>query len=119
MSDQHAASRISRDNQTKEACQLVPISQTPDHKDTVMSSKATEIDADIGDFIPTPPDGGYGWIICIASFMNHVILDGICYAFGIFMSSYSNYFNSSAGATSVLMSSLIGCYMLSGEWHAM
>ena len=106
-----------------EGSELVPLSEVteePDHKEIdtfkhLANSKETEIDADIGDFIPRPPDGGWGWVICLASFMNHFILDGICYAFGSFMMDYSTYFKSSAGATSSLMSTLIGCYMLSGK----
>ena len=77
-------------------------------------SQDTVLDADIEEFIPTPPDGGWGWMIVLSSFMNHFILDGICYAFGAFMLEYSEYFQSSAAATSALMSTLTGCYMLSG-----
>ena len=80
----------------------------------VGNSQETVIDADIEEFIATPPDGGWGWVIVLSSFMNHFILDGICYAFGAFMLEYADYFQSSAAATSALMSTLIGCYMLSG-----
>lgn len=81
----------------------------------IENSTETAIDADIAEFIPTPPDGGWGWVIVIASFMNQLILDGIVFAFGAFMLHYKEYFHSSAAATSALMSLLLGCYMLSGE----
>ena len=28
---------------------------------------------------PVPPDGGYGWVIMIASFFCNVIVDGVCF----------------------------------------
>lgn len=76
--------------------------------------RADEIEADFDDLIPTPPDGGWGWVIVLSSFANHFILDGISYAFGSFMKEYEDYFKSSAAMTSALMSCLVGCYMLSG-----
>lgn len=72
-------------------------------------------EADITDLIPLPPDGGWGWVVVFASFMNHFILDGICYAFGVLLQSYRDQFGSSSAATSALMSTLIGCYLLSGK----
>ncbi|KAF6032576.1 hypothetical protein EB796_009177 [Bugula neritina] len=94
--------------------ELVPLSQI-DESEKRKTDKPTEstINADINEFIVTPPDGGWGWVIVLASFMNHFILDGICYAFGSFMLEYANYFGSSAATTSALMSTLVGCYMLS------
>lgn len=74
----------------------------------------SEIETDINDLIPTPPDGGWGWVIVLSSFMSHFILDGISYAFGSFIVDYKNYFKSSTAMTSTLMSCLVGCYMLSG-----
>ena len=32
---------------------------------------------------PVPPDGGYGWIIMIASFFNSLIIDGVCFRYDI------------------------------------
>ena len=29
--------------------------------------------------LPAPPDGGWGWVIVFASFMNNLIIDGIAY----------------------------------------
>ena len=39
--------------------------------------------ADMADWIPETPDGGYGWVIVICSLITHFIVDGICYAFEI------------------------------------
>ena len=72
-------------------------------------------EANISDLIPQPPDGGWGWVIVIVSFMNHFIIDGIGYAFGTMLSDYANHFQSSAATAGALMSTLIGCYLLSGD----
>jgi len=100
--------------------ELVPLNQI-DESEKTKAEEPTEstINADINEFIVTPPDGGWGWVIVLASFMNQFILDGICYAFGSFMLEYANYFGSSAATTSALMSTLVGCYMLSGTVDAM
>ena len=29
--------------------------------------------------LPGPPDGGWGWVVCFASFMCNFIIDGIVY----------------------------------------
>ena len=35
--------------------------------------------------LPAPPDGGWGWVIVIASFLCNFVLDGIAYSFGILL----------------------------------
>jgi MCP family monocarboxylic acid transporter-like MFS transporter 14 len=66
------------------------------------------------DGLPTPPDGGYGWIIVIAAFVSNFLVDGIANAFGAFMASFETEFQTSKAATSVIGSLLIGSYLLSG-----
>jgi MCP family monocarboxylic acid transporter-like MFS transporter 14 len=68
----------------------------------------------IVDGLPTPPDGGYGWVIVIAAFLSNFLVDGIANAFGAFMPSFETEFQSSTAATSVIGSLLIGSYLLSG-----
>ena len=48
-----------------------------------------------GDFwqLP-PPDGGWGWVICFASFMCNLVLDGIAYTFGVLLEPLVEYFGS-------------------------
>ena len=43
--------------------------------------------------LPTPPDGGWGWVIVFGSFMIHVIADGVAYSFGIFVVELLDYFH--------------------------
>ena len=49
--------------------------------DGTIQSKATPEDATSQH--PVPPDGGYGWIIMIASFFNSLIIDGVCFRYDI------------------------------------
>ncbi|KAJ1368771.1 hypothetical protein KIN20_030048 [Parelaphostrongylus tenuis] len=64
--------------------------------------------------IPTPPDGGYGWMIVLAAFFSNLIVDGVCTSFTEFKSSYSQHFQASDAATALIGSLLIGVYLLVG-----
>jgi hypothetical protein len=68
---------------------------------------------------PHPPqpkalDGGYGWVIVLASFINHIIVDGIGYTFGVFYVEFLDYFGESQGKTSFVGSLQIGVCLGSG-----
>ena len=52
------------------------------HKEAAITDGATEskqTPEDATSQHPVPPDGGYGWIIMIASFFNSLIIDGVCF----------------------------------------
>ena len=42
---------------------------------------------------PSPPDGGWGWVVVFASFMINAIVDGLCFSFGIIMPEFVYHFN--------------------------
>lgn len=64
--------------------------------------------------LPPPPDGGYGWVICFASFMCNMIVDGIAYTFGIFLDEFVNYFHEGKGTVAWVGSLLSGVYLSAG-----
>ena len=64
--------------------------------------------------IPPPPDGGWGWVVCVASFMCNLILDGIAYSFGILLEPLVNHFQSDNSTISWVGSLYCGLYMSSG-----
>ena len=33
--------------------------------------------------VPTPPDGGWGWMVVLGSFIIHIVADGMAYSFGV------------------------------------
>lgn len=63
---------------------------------------------------PPPPDGGWGWMVVFASFMIHIVTDGMTYSFGIFYSEFLTYFNEGQGKTAWIVSILVGVTLSSG-----
>lgn len=45
------------------------------------------------EYIIIPPDGGYGWIVTLASFLCILISDGILYCFGLMLSEAERVFD--------------------------
>lgn len=67
-------------------------------------------------YIPTPPDGGWGWVVVVASFVNHIIVDGVAFTFGIFYMEFMKYFQSSKSETALVGSLLAGFYLMAGGY---
>lgn len=63
---------------------------------------------------PPPPDGGWGWAVAWASFMIHIVTDGITYSFGMFVNEFLVYFGATKGATAWIASILVGVTYCSG-----
>uniref|UniRef100_A0A8R1HUQ4 MFS domain-containing protein n=1 Tax=Caenorhabditis japonica TaxID=281687 RepID=A0A8R1HUQ4_CAEJA len=62
----------------------------------------------------TPPDGGYGWVVVVASFLVNMAVDGVIYTCGkILIPVWSVQFGSTSAA-SIAISLLTGCYYLCG-----
>uniref|UniRef100_A0A182VVK6 Major facilitator superfamily (MFS) profile domain-containing protein n=1 Tax=Anopheles minimus TaxID=112268 RepID=A0A182VVK6_9DIPT len=78
--------------------------------DSDIEQSATEVD----NGLPTPPDGGWGWMVVLASFSIHIITDGLTYSFGIFYSEFLTYFNEGKGYTAWIASILVGVTLCSG-----
>jgi len=62
----------------------------------------------------SPPDGGWGWWVVFASFMIHIVADGITYSFGIFLVALIDKFNADRGYASLIPSILVGITLGSG-----
>jgi len=62
----------------------------------------------------SPPDGGWGWVVVFASFMIHIIADGITYSFGVFLVELIDKFDADRGAASLIPSILVGVTLGSG-----
>ncbi|XP_050067930.1 monocarboxylate transporter 12 [Anopheles maculipalpis] len=78
--------------------------------DSDIEQSVTEVD----NGLPTPPDGGWGWMVVLASFSIHIITDGLTYSFGIFYSEFLTYFNEGKGYTAWIASILVGVTLCSG-----
>ena len=68
------------------------------------------------DALPAPPDGGWGWIVVIGSFMIHVIADGIVYSFGIFYMEFLHYYKGGKGETAWVGSLVPGVTLTVGKY---
>ena len=79
------------------------------------SGESTISTDSVSNYIPTPPDGGYGWVIVLASFINHVIVDGISCTFGVFYIELLKYFKEGKGRTALVGSLLCGVSLLTGN----
>ncbi|GAU93371.1 hypothetical protein RvY_05324 [Ramazzottius varieornatus] len=69
-------------------------------------------------FRPAPvvvaPDGGYGWIVLIASFVINVVVDGIIFSFGMLSQELMTKYESTDGAVAWVGSMQAGFYLLAG-----
>ncbi|XP_050415574.1 monocarboxylate transporter 12 [Patella vulgata] len=68
----------------------------------------------VDDEFPVPPDGGWGWVVTFSSFMVSVLVDGVCFSFGIFFTKFMDYFQESKMKTSWVGSVLNGTYLVLG-----
>ena len=64
--------------------------------------------------LPTPPDGGWGWMVVFGSFIIHVIADGVAYSFGIFYIEFLEFFGAGRGPTGWIGSLMVGITWGSG-----
>ncbi|GFW20186.1 monocarboxylate transporter 5 [Trichonephila clavipes] len=64
--------------------------------------------------IPRPPDGGWGWMVVLGSFMCNVIVDGIIFSYGLFLPELSKDLNASKGKLAWVGSLLAGFYLIAG-----
>lgn len=80
-----------------------------------MVDKTEALSSDTPGSVPLAPDSQYSWIILLASFLTNVIVDGVCFAFGIFYPELLEYFNESRAKTALIGSVLNGTYMIMGK----
>lgn len=74
-------------------------------------TSSTESDASM---LPPAPDGGYGWVIVLSSFVIMLISDGIAFSFGLLYNALLEEFNESKSTTSWVGSIFYGVTLLCG-----
>ena len=62
----------------------------------------------------TAPDGGWGWVIVIASFLVNMIADGVTFSFGILFDELEKEFGESKAVTAGVVSLFHAVPLLSG-----
>ncbi|KAJ8928131.1 hypothetical protein NQ314_019357 [Rhamnusium bicolor] len=61
-----------------------------------------------------PPDGGWGWVVVLASFVVNLIADGITFSFGVIFVEFLNYFGENRGTTAWVGGLFMAMPLLSG-----
>ncbi|XP_017836161.1 uncharacterized protein LOC108595439 isoform X2 [Drosophila busckii] len=65
-----------------------------------------------------PPDGGFGWIVLVLSFIAQLIVDGIIFSVGILLPHISAELEVSNAQVVLVGSVQIGCYFLGGAFSS-
>lgn len=65
--------------------------------------------------VAVPPDGGWGWVVVVASFLCNLVVDGIIYSFGMFMAAIGETFGESKAKVALIGSLLSGSYLVAGN----
>ncbi|KAH9509415.1 hypothetical protein Btru_045844 [Bulinus truncatus] len=77
-----------------------PVGKKRESSKLLDKENTTEESSKKEDNYVAPPDGGWGWMVVLSSFLIHVIADGVVYSFGVFLMELVDYFGTSRGATS-------------------
>ncbi|ELT97404.1 hypothetical protein CAPTEDRAFT_225236 [Capitella teleta] len=64
--------------------------------------------------LPSPPDGGYGWVIVLASFFVNFIADGCAYSYGVIYVELLRYFDESRSRTALVGAIFISVPLITG-----
>jgi len=70
--------------------------------DAALQMNAEPTEADVVSKHASAPDGGWGWIVLVGSFMSFFIADGWSYSFGVLFPSIVEYFDESRGTTALV-----------------
>lgn len=65
---------------------------------------------------PKIPDGGWGWLVVLASFFINMISDGVGYTFGLLYVEFLHEFKASKSATSWIGSLFMAIPLIAGEF---
>ncbi|XP_057660337.1 monocarboxylate transporter 9-like [Diorhabda carinulata] len=77
-----------------------------------ISSSSSDSSEDLSE--TRPPDGGWGWVIVLASFVVNLIADGITFSFGVIFVEFLNYFGEDRGTTAWVGGLFMAMPLLSG-----
>jgi hypothetical protein len=116
MSETSSPKQADGGSDKRESCSLYAEDGAEDQIPTEADvDTAIQLGEPIATFTVVPPDGGWGWVIVAASFFCNLIVDGIIFAFGMFLSDISETFNESKAKVSIIGSLLAGFYLMVGK----
>ena len=69
------------------------------------------------DVLPLPPDGGWGWVIVLASLVCNAAVDGVCSSFGVLLPHLMDYYGEARAKTAFAGTLMPGICLASGRYH--
>lgn len=105
-------------NEQEENHLSVPVSTN--HIDRTFQRRESFLSSNLSIFIekqkPKIPDGGWGWLVVMASFLINMISDGVGYTFGLLYVEFLNEFGASKSATSWIGSLFMSIPLIAGKF---
>lgn len=77
-------------------------------------SSCDDTSTDSVDSLPKSPDGGWGWMVVISSFMAHVIADGCGFSVGVLFTEWLDFFGESKAKTALVSSLFVSMPAICG-----
>lgn len=111
--DEGATSREEQSGEDKSYCKGSPTSSTATR--TAGNDDGCAPTATVPTNVAVPPDGGWGWIVVIASFLCNLVVDGIIYSFGMFSTAIGQSVGASKAKVALIGSLLSGSYLIAGK----
>ena len=87
-----------------------------EQKQKLVQSSLDGIVVSSSDTLPTPPDGGWGWMVVLGSFVIHTIRGGLANSFGVFLVAFIEQFDAGRGDVGWISSLLVGLPFFSGTY---
>ncbi|CAH1972935.1 unnamed protein product [Acanthoscelides obtectus] len=96
----------------------------PDKEDAklMQDSEKTDSTNDTPSDVPStaeivvPPDGGWGWVVVLASFMINLVVDGIIFSFSAFLGEIAAEFGAGKAEVTLVGSLMSGFYLITGPF---
>ncbi|VVC92018.1 unnamed protein product [Leptidea sinapis] len=90
--------------------------ETPSSDESGLGRDTPDDDSEPEAALVVPPDGGWGWMVVVASFMCNFLVDGIIMSGGTLLKPIQNEFHASESQVALVNSLLAGFYLLAGPF---
>lgn len=104
------------ENGDEEKCDCICSKNAPSEGTAVIVKPVADEDDVIETELVVPPDGGWGWVVVMGSFACNMIVDGIIFSFGMFLTEIARTFGVSTAQVALVGSLLSGFYLIAGPF---
>lgn len=87
-----------------------------DNQRLVSDEKDSESLPKNDNIVVIPPDGGWGWVVVLSSFLCNLIVDGIIFSFAIFLEPIAKEFSVDKAEVTLVGSLMSGFYLIAGPF---